>query len=115
MAHISKLKQYIFTTFFVLLLVTSYAGKGKTYYFTGSWDGNMVEIFNAQQMNKNKFCIKKVYINGKKIKMNYKNSLLDINPEAYGFKKDEEFLIQIDTQGNCRPDFNSEGFILQKD
>ncbi len=87
MAHIYKLKQYIFTTFFALLLVTSHAGKGKTYYFTGSWDGNMVEILNAQMMNKNKYCIKKVYINGRKLKINYKTSVLDINPEDFGFKK----------------------------
>lgn len=108
-------KQYIFTIIFGLLVLTATAGKPKTAYFTGKWDGNMVQINNPQKANKNDFCIRKLYVNGKKIKVNYKSQGIEFDPSEYGFKEGDELLIQIISNNDCEPTFHSEGFIPQRD
>lgn len=108
-------KQYIFTIIFGLLVISATAGKPKSSYFTGKWDGNMIQINNPQKANKNKYCIKKVYVNGKKIKVNYKSQGIQFNPGQYGFNSGEELLIEIKQNDDCEPTFHSEGFIPQRD
>ncbi|CAG5087610.1 hypothetical protein [Parvicella tangerina] len=108
-------KQYIFTIIFGLLVIVATAGKPKTSYFTGKWDGNMVQINNPKRANKNKFCIKKIYVNGKKIKANYKSQGIEFDPSAYGFEEGQELLIEIISKDDCEPTFHSEGFIPQRD
>jgi hypothetical protein len=108
-------KQYISTLFFGLLLNTSLAGNGKTYHFTGVWDGNSVQIINPQVVNKNKFCIHKMYINGVKIKGKFKSGGIELDLSDYGFTKDDDLLITMECKSDCNPSFHSEGFILQQD
>ena len=107
--------QYIFTIIFGLLVIVATAGKPKSSYFTGTWDGNMVQINNPQKANKNKYCIKKIYVNGKKIKVNYKSQGIQFDLSAYGFTAGEELLIEIIQNNDCEPTFHSEGFIPQRD
>ncbi|MCB9194807.1 MAG: hypothetical protein H6598_01100 [Flavobacteriales bacterium] len=108
-------KQYIFTIVFGLLTILSFAGKPKTVYFTGTWDGNMIQINNPQEVGKNKFCVAKIYVNGKKIKTDYKTQGIEFDLSAFGFKEGDELLIQIDHSSDCEPTFHSEGFIPQRD
>jgi hypothetical protein len=108
-------RQYIFTLLFGLLLNSAFAGDGKTYHFTGVWDGNSVQIINPQEIGKNKFCIQKMYVNGVKIKGKFKTGGIELDLTDYGFTKDDDLLITITCKSNCNPSFHSEGFILQKD
>jgi hypothetical protein len=108
-------KQYIFTIVFGLLLNIGYAQKTKTTYFVGVWDGNMIQINNPNVVGKNSFCVQKIVINGKKIKTNYKIGGIEINPEEFNFKPEDELLIQIDSKKDCEPTFHSKGFKLQRD
>lgn len=109
------MKHYLFTLIFGLLFISASAGKLKTSYFSGVWDGKIVQIINPRIVGKNKFCIKKIYINGVKIKVNYKAGGLEINPSDYGFSPDDELLIEVKSLSDCDAKFHSEGFILQKD
>lgn len=111
----NTLKQYIFTIIFGLLVLTAMAVKPKTSYFTGKWDGNMIQINNPQKANKNKFCIKKIYVNGKKIRTDYKSQGIEFNPGDFGFTEGEELLIEIIANDDCEPSFHSTGFIPQRD
>lgn len=108
-------KQYIFTIIFGLLVLVATAGKPESSYFTGKWDGNMVQINNPKNANKNKYCIKKIYVNGKKIKVNYKSQGIEFNPADYGFEEGQDLLIEIQAKDDCEPSFHSEGFIPQRD
>lgn len=103
----------IFTMIFVLLLFSATAGNKKPYYYVGVWDGNALQINNPNVVNKNKFCIKSIRINGAKIKTNYKIGGIEINPASYGFEVGQEFLIEIMANKDCEPTFHSEGFKLQ--
>ena len=81
---------------------------------------NSFQVHAAENINYCKicgisFCVKKIVINGKKIKTNYKIGGIEINPEELDFKPEEELLIQIDSKKDCEPTFHSKGFRVQRD
>lgn len=115
MKPFNTLNQYIFTMVFGLLLSFGYAAKPKNVYFTGSWDGNLIQINNPQAVGKNQFCVTKIFINGKKIKTDYKTQGIEFNPSDYGFSEGQELLIQIIHGDDCEPTFHSQGFHPQRD
>jgi len=95
-------------------MIGAEAKNKETYYFVGVWDGNTVQINNPNVVNKNKYCISLIRINGKKVKTNYKIGGIEINPSNFEFKEGQEFLIQIDAKKDCEPSFNSSGFNIQR-
>jgi hypothetical protein len=108
-------KQYIFTMVFGLLLFYASAKPPKTSYFVGKWDGNTIQINNPQVVNKKKFCVLNITVNGKKIKTTYKIGGIEFDPTEYGFTEGTELLITISHRSDCEPTFNSKGFKIQKD
>ncbi len=108
------MRQLIFTIVFGLLVISAFAGRKKSYYFVGVWDGKEVKINNPNVVNKNKFCIKYIRINGVKIKANYKEGGIIIDPKTYGFSQGKEFLFEIVANEDCEPSFHSEGFKMQR-
>lgn len=108
------MKQYIFTIIFALLILGAQAKHKESYYYVGVWDGSSVQINNPNIVNKNKFCIGLIRINGKKVKTNYKIGGIEINPANFEFKKGQEFLIEIVAKKDCEPSFNSTGFKIQR-
>jgi hypothetical protein len=115
MKHSISLKQYIFTIIFGLLVFTATAKKPKVVYYVGVWDGTAVQINNPNVVGKNKYCIERMTINGKKIKIDYKIGGLEFNPADYGFKEGDEVLLTLMTKSDCEPTFHSKGFSLQRD
>lgn len=107
------MSRLIFTMVFGLLLFSATAGNGKPFYFVGVWNGNALQINNPNVVNKNKFCVSSIRINGVKVKTNYKIGGIEIDPANYGFKKGQELLIEISGKKDCEPTFHSEGFNLQ--
>lgn len=115
MKHFITPNQYIFTIVFGLLFNFAYAGKPKTTYYTGVWDGNAVQLNNPNVVGKNKYCIVKMTVNGQKIKTNYKIGGIEFDPATYGLKEGDELLISIISQSDCEPTFHSKGFNQQRD
>ena len=99
---------------FGLLVFSAHSKSKQTYYFVGVWDGNVVQINNPNVVNKNKYCISLIRINGKKVKANYKIGGIEFNPSALELKEGQEFLIEITAKKDCEPSFNSKGFRLQR-
>lgn len=108
------MKQYIFTIIFGLLVFGASAKHKKSYYYVGVWDGNSVQINNPNVVNKNKYCISLIRVNGKKVKTNYNIGGIEFNPASLEFKQGQEFLIEIVAKKDCEPSFNSKGFSIQR-
>lgn len=115
MKHSVTLKQYIFTIIFGLLIVSAQAKKPKTTYYVGVWDGTAVQLNNPNVVGKRKFCVKKMTINGQKIKTNYKIGGIEFNPADYGFKEGDEILLEVISLADCEATFHSKGFSIQRD